>query len=1171
MPSPRPALYALRAGAVTRGGDVELRVLGPLEVRHGAAPMALPGAKPRELLALLTLRPNQAVSPAVLSEELWEGAAPPTAASALRVHIGRVRQVLEPERADGRSSRLTLDGAGYVLHVSTNDLDTLHFESLLDRGREANRAGDVTAAERHLAAALRLWRGPALVDVHHLAAAQHDIARLEQLRLSAVGEFADANLALGHHQAVVDMLFAEVRRFPLDEGLTARHMLALYRCGRQAEALRAFSTLTQQLDDELGTGPSAALRQLETDILLQSEHLPFVHRLGPNRTLAERRPQSTRLIGRRSQLTELLALHDDPSPGARLVLISGVAGIGKTTLVAEYCRHADRLGAIVLTGRCDTDADQYQPIIEILGALEPSLDESARARAAQLVDFLRNGSAFPASELCEPDAGRVRMLQEISAVFAALRERPLVLVVEDLHCADQATLRVLRHMLRHADLDELIVVGTHRSDELGAQHAQAIDRLAPPSRTQHHRLDGFDDHEVRAFVRVIAEPRTAAQLVDVSTTLRDVSGGNPFHIAALARELDEALLLSADRDQLDRTIKGLTPVGVSDLISRRVDRLTEQARAVVDAAAVIGHDISLELIAQTCAVQPGTVMEAIDELLDQDLLTEATDRVGAFAFPHALARNAIYGSIPADERIRLHSRVGELLETRRSAGDPVAVAELARHFLAAASVADETKGATYAVHAGREASERLAFDEAAEWYERALKSPALPFGARGRVHLALAGAYAGVQRHSEARDACFQGAVYAREAGDSALLADLAIAATGTWASGFDSGADPRALLEEALRMLAGADPVRRLRLIGRLATGLHYIDAEGQGILVQEAHALAEALCDDNGRAEARLARHLWLTHEPAARQERRSLAREAVELLGVGGSSLVRLRVGRELLTDLLENADNRRFDREIVAYEQLAAEVSSPRDIYWSAVLRASQATMRGDLVAGEQLARGAALRGDELQQRATGTEFLQRFLIRYQQGRLSELVGLMRGAPDPGSAYRSGSAVAATAFAETGRIDDALKLARWSMGSDGDEISRDSFWLAAHALLAGVAAAAHDEALAARLRELIAPCADHIVVYGAGAAVLGPAHYWLGLLADCCGDYDDAAEHLIEAERVCEQVGLPYWRAQVQIDLAFTLTRGGRGDGERIRRLTQAAVATAEKSGFGRILT
>jgi hypothetical protein len=350
----------------------------------------------------------------------------------------------------------------------------------------------------------------------------------------------------------------------------------------------------------------------------------------------------------------------------------------------------------------------------------------------------------------------------------------------------------------------------------------------------------------------------------------------------------------------------------------------------------------------------------------------------------------------------------------------------------------------------------------------------------------------------------------------------------------------------------------------------VHYVDAEREAALAGEAHLIAEALADDDSRAEALLARHLWLTHEPSARRERLTMAQEAMELLGAGGAGSVKLRVGRELLTDLLQNGEVARFDLELARYERLAAEVSSPRDLYWSAVLRATQATLRGDLVAGEQLARGAALRGDEMQQRAAGTEFLQRFLIRFQQGRLSELVGTVRTAADPGSAYRSGSAVSAVACAETGHLDDALRLAKWSMGTDGDEMYRDGFWLGAHAFLASVAATARDRALAPRLRELLAPCCDDIVVFGAGAAVLGSGHQWLGLLADVCEDWDQAVEHLVEAERVAARLGLRFWRAQAQIDLASTLTRRNRGDHARIRNLTDEAVSTAEKNGFGRIL-
>jgi len=1146
-------------------------VLGPLEVWHDGAPVTLSGTKPRQLLALLAVRPNQPVSPGVLVDQLWDGSAPATAASALRVHVGRVRRALEPDKPAGGSTRLTLGAAGYVLHVSTDELDSLRFEHLLERGRDAQRGGDVAAAERHLCAALACWRGPALFDARDLRAAQSEIARLEQLRVSAVGEFADAKLALGQHRDVVDLLFTEVRRTPLDEAITARFMLALYRSGRAAEALRAFSTLQRHLDEELGAEPSAELRQLETEMLLHDQHLDFVDRPAAPPVPGERRGH-TRLIGRRPELAQLLALQTDPDPepGARLVLISGVAGVGKTTLANEYCRRAQSGGAVVFTGRCGPDADEYQPIVEILVALEPTLAEPDRAGAEQLIQFLRTGSGTSETDAVDPAAEQLRLLQDFAAVLEAVRTRPLLLLVDDLHWADHATFRVLGHLLRHADGHGLVIIATHRSDELGAHQQQLIDRLAPSSRTQRHPLEGFDDHEVRAFLRTIAEQRVAETLVAVSTTLRDVSGGNPFHIAALARDLEARELLSSDREQLDASVRNLTPVDVGDLIRRRVARVSEPARLVVDAAAVIGHDISVADLAAVCEVEPGIVMESSYELLDHDLLAEAIDRVGIFDFPHDLARNAIYASIPAELRTRLHARIARRLEGQRDAGESVTVADLARHFLAAAPLADEKKAAHYAEAAGRDAADRLALDEAASWYERALEVRATPADARGRIHHALARAYATERRYDDARDACFRGAVYARATHDHALLADLALAATGSWASGFDPNDDARALLEEALATLGDTDPHRRLRLLARLATVLHYTNAQREAGLVQEAHAIAEMLADDNARAEALLARHLWLTHAPSARRERLALAQRAMGLLETEGTNPVKLRVKRELLTDLLENGEIARFDIQLAQYEQLAAAVSSPRDIYWSAALRATQATMRGDLMAGEQLARGAALRGDELQQRAAGTEFLQRFAIRFQQGRLAEVVSVVRAAPDPGSVYRSGSSIAALACAETGRIDDALALARWSMGTTGDEISRDGFWLGAHACLAGVAVAAGDRTLARGLYALLEPCTDHVVVYGAGAAVLGSAHQWLGVLAVVDGEIDRAVEHLVEAERVAERLGFPYWRAQAQIDLAATLNARGRGDGAHVRRLTNEAVAVAEKHGFGRIV-
>jgi hypothetical protein len=281
--------------------------------------------------------------------------------------------------------------------------------------------------------------------------------------------------------------------------------------------------------------------------------------------------------------------------------------------------------------------------------------------------------------------------------------------------------------------------------------------------------------------------------------------------------------------------------------------------------------------------------------------------------------------------------------------------------------------------------------------------------------------------------------------------------------------------------------------------------------------------------------------------------------------------LRIGRELLTDLLENKEIDRFDTELDRYERVARELSSPRDIYWAMVLRATQATLRGDLSSGEQLSRGAALRGCELEQRATGAEYLQRFVIRFQQGRLAEVLGDPRDAAAARPVYRGGSALAAVALAETGRIEAAVRIAKWAVGPDGLGIARDAFWLGAHALLANVAVAARDRELTELLDELLTPCANHVVTFGAGGAVLGCGHHWLGLLALAQGMPDRAVEHLTAAETVSARIHAPYWLVQARFDLARALeTRERVGDQQRAEQLRSEAVRAAENGGFGRIL-
>jgi DNA-binding SARP family transcriptional activator len=212
---------------------VEFRILGPLEVGDGAGPVDVGGARPRALLAILLLRRGEAVTAERLIEELYGGERPATAAKSLQAHVSRLRKAL------GGDGRLQTRGGGYALELAAGELDADRFAALLERGREERARADDESAAATLREALALWRGPPLSDFAYEEFAQAEVARLDELRLACLEERIDADLACGRHADVVGELERLVAEHPLREGLRARLMLALYRAGRQADALEA--------------------------------------------------------------------------------------------------------------------------------------------------------------------------------------------------------------------------------------------------------------------------------------------------------------------------------------------------------------------------------------------------------------------------------------------------------------------------------------------------------------------------------------------------------------------------------------------------------------------------------------------------------------------------------------------------------------------------------------------------------------------------------------------------------------------------------------------------------------------------------------------------------------------------------------------------------------------
>jgi len=307
---------------------MEFRILGPVEAIEGSRSLSLGGAKQQALLAVLVLNANRAVSTDRLIDALWGERAPDGAAHTVQVFVSQFRKAF---RVDGSSDELLVtQGRGYVLRTEPERVDLYRFEALIDRGRKALADRDPAGASALLREALDLWRGAPLAGLEDEPFAQPYIARIEDVRLSAVEDLIEAELAMGRHAELVGELQSLASEFPLRERLRGQLMLALYRSGRQAEALSAYRDAKRMLAEELGIDPTPDLQRLEGAILRQDPDLelapqpvrplppePQEVRKAPSR---EKRKTVTVLF---SDLTGSTALGEAPDPERLRSLLAG--------------------------------------------------------------------------------------------------------------------------------------------------------------------------------------------------------------------------------------------------------------------------------------------------------------------------------------------------------------------------------------------------------------------------------------------------------------------------------------------------------------------------------------------------------------------------------------------------------------------------------------------------------------------------------------------------------------------------------------------------------------------------------------------------------------------------------------------------------------------------------
>jgi DNA-binding SARP family transcriptional activator len=432
---------------------MDYRILGPLEALDGERQLPLGGARQRAVLALLLLRGNETLTRDVIVDELWGDDAPPTAAKVLQNCVSALRKELPTDTIR------TVAGA-YQLALEPDELDRDRFERLLAEGRAALETGDNAEASDQFRSALALWRGAPLSDLSYEPFAQDEIKRLEELHVAALEDRIESELALGRHDGLVPELEALVTRHPLRERLRAQLMLALYRAGRQAEALEAYRAARRTLLAELGIEPGRSLRELEHSILAQVPALDVTPRQAQQPVLRPGRAAASPLEGRAEELGLLEAGLDDALAGrGRLFVVVGDAGTGKTRLADELASSAKHRGARILWGRGwdGGGAPPYWPWTQAL----------------------RN--ALPTVSSDEPE-GQFRFFE---AVTQALRDQtaaqPLLVVLDDLQAADEASILLLEFVATELPEMSALVVAlgrpeTARLDELG-RHATRTVRL----------------------------------------------------------------------------------------------------------------------------------------------------------------------------------------------------------------------------------------------------------------------------------------------------------------------------------------------------------------------------------------------------------------------------------------------------------------------------------------------------------------------------------------------------------------------------------------------------------------------------------------------------------------------------------------------------------------------
>ena len=1160
----------------------EITVCGRLTVAWDGEQLEakLPGRQGRLIFAYLVLNRSRPVRRDELVEALWADEGLPSGGEALLAPpLSRLRKALGQNRLEGRTD----------LHLELGEDARVDCEVAQEKlalaqavGPEADPA-ELAAGWAAALEAMKILEGGLLPGLEARWIEEHR-AYFEELRLKSLESVARLGARMGSaEQARAERAARNaVEASPFRESARAALIEALEAQGNIAEALRAYEELRVLLRDELGTFPAPELNQIHERLLNAHESSGSEPAPAPARaprtgkaptpksvgTEIDPRVDDGQMVGRKKILGQLQAELDLAVAGElRIALLAGEGGVGKTRLAAELAASRDDI--FTLYGRAEPD--EVRPFSIWSGLLRSAVRQVGDVDPAQIVGGDGPTLARLLPELIRrmdlPAPGPTSDLEsERQALFGAVlrmigrfsARQPMLIVLDDLHWADRSTLRLLASLAGDNPPSGILALGIYRDTELPAdsQLPEALSQLQRRLPTTRLQVEALDENEVRDLI--------SGRLDDsLAPVIHDQSGGNPFFIEQMVRNLQES----------GETRPGSVPPEIREVISQRVARLPEGGPELLGRAALIGRDFDLGVLERTTSDEEDRIIELLDGAVASGLLDESGTVPGRYSFVHALVRATLSESLSLTRRAAVHRRIGEAIE-QRSQNHPGGQRDrdlptLAWHFTQAGP-AEADRAIHYATLAARQAEDRLAYDEAVDFTDGAIAAcradEPVDQGLLAELLLRRAEAEWRMGLLPQSGKTFFESAEAARESGIPDLLARAAMGTTwGSWDT-FESDRDQQGqLLREALEAVGPGDSPFRAQLLASLAQILYFSDgrsAEAREMAI-EGTDMAERLDDPYSFFVANIAA-TFLRWEPDGTASRLPMADRLVKVAetsedqedlaeALSWRSVVLVSLGRRAEAD----ADIARFDVLARTLPQIHVNKAAlhtarlVREGRWKEAERLISATLEEEIPNTARIALTDPLL----------------FMIRAEQGRLGEHLDQVRAMAAQSTSWEhwpTWRMCYYLALTQSGQADEVVERVDRFTIEDVEAIeSRNITFLSFCGIASMVACETGFERGAETLVNLMEPYAGEWIITGPAGSAIGPVDMHLGEICLMLGRDREAATWLERSLDTCEAMGARPYLAHSRMHLALALKRLGDPEPERSEELMSSGREIAEE--------